>query len=383
MSHPTESDVRMRAWAEISLSNLERNLYQIKAALPKGLRYIAVVKADAYGHGLLPVAVRLMRSGADMFAVANIAEAAELREIAGDWPILVLGPVLPFEMKAAIDMNLILSLSSREECESLARLAGSVSKSVAVHLKIDTGMGRAGVWYEQAGELLEAVRAQPMLDLQGIYTHFSCADSDPQFTAEQRQRFQAIMNQYGLGQQPLWVHADNSAGLDSFTRGLPVNGVRVGLLQFGVRPHPFSLLAGLQVEPVFSFHTRVGLIKTLPAGTGISYGRSHILPRKTRVAVLTSGYADGVPTTLSNRGHVLIRGRLCPVLGRVTMDQTVVDLGAQEEVCVGDKATWIGTQQEAGIDLIAFARQAGQIPWEVLCSVSKRVQRVYRTDSAL
>lgn len=370
-----------RAWAQISLSNLERNLHQIRHALPEELRYIAVIKADAYGHGALPVAVRLMRCGADMFAVANVNEAAEIREITSDWPILVLGPLLPEEVRSALEMNLVVAVSSADECRALAAQAARLGLRATVHVKIDTGMGRAGIWYEQVDEVLAVVRSLPLISIGGYFTHFSSADSDPGFTGLQRQRFAEAIGNTARQGRDLWVHADNSAGLDSFGDGCNVNGVRVGLLQFGVRPHPFSLLANLTVEPVFSFHTRVGLIKRLPAGTGISYGRTHILPKATRVAVLTSGYADGVPTTLGNKGRVLINGLYCPVLGRITMDQTVVDLGDREDVAVGDVATWIGTQGAASIEVAEFAQAAGQISWEVLCSVSKRVRRVYRTDS--
>jgi alanine racemase len=179
------------------------------------------------------------------------------------------------------------------------------------------------------------------------------------------------------------VHADNSAGLESFAEDSPFNAVRVGLLQFGILPYENSVLSRVQPEPVFSFHTRVGLVKTVPAGTGISYGRTFTVTRDTRVAVLTAGYGDGIPRAASNRASVLIRGRRCPVLGRVTMDQTIVDVSAVDDVAAGDAVTLVGRQGDASIGIAEFSLWGDSIPWETLTSVTKRVPRVYRTSLGL
>ena len=189
---------------------------------------------------------------------------------------------------------------------------------MAVHLKIDTGMGRLGVWHEQAGQLYEHIRKARHVRLDGAFTHFSSADEDPAFTDEQRRRFLAALRRCpGLEPGRLLIHADNSAGLETAHGEQPFNAVRVGLLQFGILPHPHSMLARVHTEPVFSFRTRVGLVKQLPAGTGISYGRTHTLKRDSLVAVLCAGYGDGIPRACINRAFVLIRGQRCPVLGRV------------------------------------------------------------------
>jgi alanine racemase len=250
-----------------------------------------------------------------------------------------------------------------------------------VHLKIDTGMGRVGVWHEGAQELYREIIRQPHLRLAGVYTHFASPDDDPEFTAEQRRRFLAALARCpGLDPSRLFVHADNSAGLETMPGSSPFNAVRVGLLQFGILPHPGSLLSQVRTEPVFSFRTRVGLVKTLPRGTTISYGRTHTLSRDSRIAVLCAGYADGVPRAASNRAQVLIKGRRCPVLGRVTMDQTVVDVTDVPDTACGDEAVLFGTQGGQEIDVAEFSRAADTIPWETLCSVSKRVPRIYRTS---
>jgi alanine racemase len=381
MSHP--SSLPHRCWAEIDLAALERNLRRIRAALPPHIRYVAVVKADAYGHGLHHIAARLMHSGADLFAVANLAEAATLREIAPDWPILVLGALLPDEMRFAPEYAVTVTVSSVDEAERLDRAAAAARRPLDVHLKIDTGMGRLGVWHEEVGPVYRAIRHSAYLRLAGVFTHFSDSDGDSAFTAEQRRRFLAALEHHcpDLEREQLLVHADNSAGLDTHAQAGPFNAVRVGLLQFGIRPVANSLLSGVEAEPVFSFRTRVGLVKNLPAGTGISYGRTHVLSRDSRVAVLTAGYGDGIPRAVSNRGQVLLGGRRCPILGRVTMDQTIVDVTdlPAAEPAPGDEAVLVGRQREAEIPLAEFSRLADTIPWETLCSVTKRVPRLYRT----
>jgi alanine racemase len=370
----------LRCWAEIDLAALERNLRLIRASLPPRMRYVAVVKADAYGHGLHHVAGRLMHAGADLFAVANATEAAALRELGPGWPILVLGPLLPGEETAVVENDFAATVSSADEIERLESAAARAGRPISVHVKIDTGMGRAGVWHPEAPALFARLAAAPHLRLAGVFTHFASPDDDPVFTAEQRRRFLAALERVpGLPLEKIFVHADNSAGLESLPGASPFNAVRVGLLQFGILPHPHSLLAQVRTEPVFSFHTRVALVKQLPAGTTISYGRTHTLRRDSTTAVLPAGYADGLPRAASNRGHVLIRGQRCPILGRVTMDQTVVDVTDVSGVVCGDETILVGRQSGAEISLTEFSRTADTIPWETLTSVTKRVPRLYKT----
>ncbi len=373
-----------RCWTEIDLGALERNLKRIRAGLPEWIRYVAVVKADAYGHGMAQTVTRLMRSGVDLLAVANVREGIEIREIGAGWPILILSAALPDEVDDIVEWDLIPTLSSVEEAARFAAAARRQQRTVSVHLKIDTGMGRLGVWHENAEDLLAAVLVHPELLPAGIFTHFASADIDPAFTARQRRVFLNTLGRLkGLEAADLLIHADNSAGLESFTRAGPFNAVRVGLLQFGIPPSPDSVLRSVQTDPVLSFHTRVGLVKSLPAGTGISYGQTYTLGCDSRVAILAAGYADGIPTALSNRGSVLIRGNRCSVLGRVTMDQTIVDVTAIPHVHAGDTATFIGDQERESIRVEDFCSISGQIPWEALVSITKRVQRIYKIDTGI
>ena len=371
----------LRCWAEIDLAALERNLRLIRGSLPPGIRYVAVVKADAYGHGLQQAAARLMHAGADLFAVANVTEAAALRELGPGWPILLLSPILPEEDRFLAEYDLAATISTAEEAVRFETVAAAAGRPVSVHLKIDTGMGRVGVWHEQAQDLYAVIMRTPHLRLAGVFTHFASPDDDPVFTAEQRRRFLAALSRCpGLDPSRLFVHADNSAGLETMPGSSPFNAVRVGLLQFGILPHPGSLLSQVRTEPVFSFRTRVGLVKSLPSGTTVSYGRTRTLSRDSRVAILCAGYADGVPRAASNRAQVLIKGMRCPILGRVTMDQTIVDVTDAPETACGDEAVLFGSQGAEEITVSEFSRVADTIPWETLCSVSKRVPRIYRTS---
>jgi len=369
-----------RAWVEIDLPALDRNVGRIKQALPPHVRYVAVVKANAYGHGMPEVATRLLQAGVDCFAVANVAEAAKLREVGHDADILLLSPTLPSELPRALALGLDVTLNSLDEARALAAAAQSGRKA-KVHVKVDTGMGRAGVWHEQAAALFAFVQAEAAFEWRGVYTHFSDADSDAAYTAGQRAIFLKLLETIPVTVRAgLMIHADNSAGLESFSASAPFNAVRVGLMQYGLPPSSGSFLASLRPEPVLSFHARVVLVKDLPAGTAVSYNRTKILSRASRVAIVAVGYGDGVPTAASNRGFFLVRGKRCPILGRVTMDQTIVDVTDVAGAEVGDVATILGGQGGDRITVAEFCAWSDCIPWEALCTLTQRVQRVYRTD---
>ena len=368
-----------RCWADVNLAALERNVRHIRASLPPQMSYVAVVKADAYGHGLPQIAGRLMHAGVDLFGVANVAEAVALRETGTDWPVLLLSPLLPGEDRRAAEHGFAATVSSAAEVDRLDTAGAAAGQPVTVHLKIDTGMGRLGVWHEEAPALWEKITRAPHLRLAGVFTHFASPDEDAAFTTEQRRRFLATLALCpGLDPAGLLVHADNSAGLESLAPQGPFNAVRIGLLQFGVLPHPGSSLAAVGVQPVFSLRTRVGLVKSLPRGADVSYGRTHTLGRDSTIAVLCAGYGDGLPRAASNRGQVLIRGRRCPILGRVTMDMTIVDVTDLPALAPGEEAVVVGRQGGEEISLAEWSNWADTIPWEFLCSITKRVPRVYR-----
>ena len=369
-----------RCWAEINLAALERNLRLIRDSLPNHVRYVSVVKADAYGHGIHPTAARLMQSGVDLFAVANIKEATEIREMGSGWPILILGPLLEEEDEALIEFDLIPTLSTKEELARLCALSQKHQKQISVHLKVDSGMGRNGIWWNDAVKLIEEIKKHSEIKLCGALTHFA-QPSDLSFTEEQRNRFLSILQKTGIHQKTgFLVHADNSSSLRSFDRNAIFNAVRIGLLQFGVSPPQGSILADLPVEPVLSFHAKLAMIKKLPEGTTLSYGRQYTLKRDSTIGIISAGYGDAIPLPCGNRAFGLINGQAYPLVGRVTMDQTLIDLtDAPHEIELGQMVTLIGRQKEKEILLTELATHAKTIPWELLCSITKRVPRVYTT----
>ena len=369
-----------RCWAEINLAALERNLRLIRDSLPSHVRYVSVVKADAYGHGIHPTAARLMQSGVDLFAVANVKEASEIREIATGWPILILGPLLEKENEALLEMDLIPTLSSHTELERLRVLSQKYQKVIPAHLKIDTGMGRYGIWWEDAITLINQINQSPEIKLCGALTHFAEA-SDLEYTAKQRKSFLTILQKTQIHRQPdFWVHADNSSSLRSFNRKAIFNAVRIGLLQFGVSPPQGSILADVPVEPVLSFHARLAMIKRLPEGTSLSYGRQFTLKRDSRIGIISAGYGDAIPLPSGNRAFGLINGQPYPLVGRITMDQTLIDLTeAPADIQLDQTVTLIGKQNKEEILLTELAKHGETIPWELLCSITKRVPRIYNT----
>ena len=377
----SQSGYNTRAWVEIDLPALDRNVGRIKQSLPKHIRYVAVVKADAYGHGMPEVVTRLLQAGVDTFAVANVAEASRLREISPDADILLLSPTLPNEISRALELGLDITINSIEEVEAVVRTAEALKLKARVHIKVDTGMGRSGVWHERAQEVFSKVASSSAIQWCGVYTHFSDADTDTAYTIQQRKLFLDLLEKIPSDvRKNLLIHADNSAGLESFSSNSPFNAVRIGLMQYGLPPSAGSFLASLKPDPVLSFHAKVVLVKDLPKGTSIGYNRTKTLSRDSKVAVIAVGYGDGVPTAASNRGHFLINGKRCPILGRVSMDQTVVDVSDVGSVKPGDVATILGAQRNDRITVTEFCKWSDSIPWEALCTLTQRVQRVYRSD---
>lgn len=368
--------IPLRAWTEIDLSAYERNLKNIKNALPKHLELISVVKADAYGHGLPQIVERSLQSGIKAFAVANIHEAFEIRNIGVGWPILLLGALLPGEEHFIPNSDFIPTVSSIDELNRLNKVCELSNASVDIHLKVDTGMGRLGIWFENFDECLNLISGMKLINLSGVYTHFSDPINDPEFTFLQRQRMQNLLDSHLLP-SGLKVHADNSASFSELYQYPVFNAVRIGLLQYGVLPYEQCEFAELNISPTLSFYTKIGLIKELPKGTSISYGRKHILKKDSKIAILTAGYGDGIPIAYGENGSVIIRDQLCPILGQITMDQIIVDVSQLEAVDAGETVTLIGSSKNHNIRLEAFSKKSNTIPWEILCSITKRVNRVY------
>lgn len=365
-----------RTWVDIDLAALRHNCRAAQAYLPQtSPGILAVVKADGYGLGMIPVA----RAIADLiraFAVANVTEATALRAAGLPQPVYILGPALPWEWDAVAAGGFCPAVSSPEEVSGYAMAAARCGQPLPVHVVIDTGMGRLGVLPDQARDLVAAVVASPFLKLDSVATHCPCSDEDAAFTREQAAGFAALIGQ--LRDQGLPVEhtqVANSAGLT----GYPVRDggwARTGLMLYGVSPLPDPRH---RLRRVVTWKTRVAFVKVLPEGHGVSYGRSFLTKRPTRVATLAVGYADGFPRQASGRGAaVLVGGGRCPVLGRVTMDQIMVDTTDLPAAPLpGDEAILVGTQGPQEITARELAAWGGTIAWDLFTGLGPRVQRCY------
>ncbi len=370
---------RTRCWAEIDLGAIRHNARVVRARVGRRATILAVVKADAYGHGMGPVARMLHRRGTVRdFAVANVAEALRLREHLPVAPITVLSTALPDERPEIVRQNFRPWVSSLAEARDYARLSlrlrdnNNGGNRFGIVLAVDTGMGREGVLPEQLPGLRRMIARQLGILVEGVVTHLPSADEDAAFTNTQLAGFDELLEN---GTPAAARHAHNSAGLLGFGLGAHCNVVRPGLMLYGVSPLPAqqSLL-----RPALTLKTRVTLVRELPAGHGVSYGRTFITPRPMRVGTLAAGYADGYPRHLSNAGaDVLVRGRRCPLLGRVTMDQVMIDLSALPTVEAGEEVVLLGRQDAQEIPAAELAAKAGTIPWEIFTGLSARVGRYH------
>ena len=374
-----------RCWVEVDLDALRGNLDWIKHRVGENVRVITVVKADAYGHGLKSIAALLMQSGTDLFGVASLAEAASIRSVGRGWPILMLGAALPDEVETALRDDVMLTVSSRGEMERISERAVALKRIAAVHLKVDTGMGRLGAAPEQAFELAALARSLPGVRLAGLYTHYANVEEEPVFTQRQRQAFRRVRELVKAhGGDPDWVHCANSGGVLLETPD-GCNAVRPGLLVYGVMP-PGSRLGprsrGERFQPALSWKARISFIKEVRPGARLSYGGTFVARRRMRVATVTAGYGDGYLRSASGQGQLLVRGRRCPVLGRVTMDQMLIDVTRLNEVEAGDEVVLLGRQGEDSISATEVAGWMGTIPWEVFTSITYRVPRIYRGGQA-
>ena len=367
------NDAPCRTWAEIDRAALVHNLGVLRARLPAGAALMGVVKANAYGHGVELVANAIAAS-VEWFGVANLDEALELRAIAPSRPTLILGPALPTERAALLQAGLVPSISDLAEARSYNEHATRQGIVAPVHLVIDTGMGRIGTWEAEAPGFVHAARQLPGLQITGLFSHLPVADEDDAYTRDQLARFWKLVGALQAEELPgCLAHVENSAG----GLGFPESAgdlVRAGLMMYGSAPLPADQPL---LRQAMTWKTRVTLVRDVGPGRGISYGRTFITERPMRVATLAVGYADGFRRHLNHRGaDVLIRGRRCPLLGRVTMDQIVVDITHLPPIEPGEEVVLLGRQGDEEILAAEVAEKAGTIAWDVFTGIGKRVRRV-------
>lgn len=376
----SECSPEMRAWAEISLAQIAANWHALRRAAGAA-EICAVVKANAYGHGAVPVALRLEQEGAAWFAVSNAAEGAGLRRAGIRSRILVMGGLLPAEMDAFFEHSLTPAVHSVRSLLDLDQRAAALGARIAAHLKLDTGMGRLGS-REELPEILAAIHSLSNVDLEGVMSHLaSAADFESEQNRQQCAAFdQALAAMAQSGVRPQLVHLASSAplcyGLSDMFHGM----IRVGLALYGYIPEPRGAAPApcVTVRPALSWRARIVELKQIPAGAPVGYNARWRAPRDSRIAIVASGYADGVPHTLAGRGRVLAAGHPVAIVGAVSMDVITVDVTGCPPLRRGDAVTLIGQEDAASHDAADFAREAGVIPYVILCGIGNRVVRCYR-----
>jgi len=351
----------LRSWIEVDFTRLESNVRKIKATLPKGVKYVCVVKADAYGHCMPQALLRFLRGGADIFAVANLYEASRVREIVSDKPILVLSPILKQERPLAFDYGATPAVSSYSEAKAFSDLAHAKGRILNVQIKLDTGMGRAGVWHEVADEVIPRILTLDGIKVSGMFSHLSSADVDRDYTKKQFEIFKSVAAKYATTDMLLHIH--NSAAMRYMPVEPPFNAVRMGLLQYGINPFDKGGFENLHLEPVLEFKSRILSVS--------KRGEKHI-------ATVAAGYADGVPSGFTDNARVLVGGIRCPILGTVSLDETVICVDSCPKAKVGDEVTFIGEQMGAEISLSDYSRWTRRIPWETMVAIPRRVDRILK-----
>lgn len=363
-------------WAEINLDSIAHNIREIRQLLKPKTRLMAVVKADAYGHGALPVARTVLANGADCLAVAILDEALALRREGITVPILILGYTPPEQADLVVENEITQTVYSVESAQALSAAAVHQNKTVKLHVKIDTGMGRIGVTPEETPNFVQAVTKLPGVFLEGAFTHMSSADEDESFTRWQFARFmEAISESEKLGITIPVKHVANSAAT-LFLPEMHLDMVRAGIIIYGLAPAlPYA--GTINLKPAMQLKARVSHVKRVPENTAISYGRRFTTNAPSTIATLPVGYADGWSRLLSNKAEVLIHGKRVPLVGRVCMDQCMLDVTGVSGVQTGDEVVLFGTQADQILPVDEIAAHIGTINYEIVCMISKRVPRVY------
>ncbi len=373
-----------RTWAEISLDNLEHNYHALRAHIPQGCKFLGVIKADAYGHGAVPVSGTLSELGCEYLAVSNLEEAVQLRRGGIRTPVLILGYTPPEYADTMVFMDLTQEIHSMDYARALEERLRGTNYILNVHLKLDTGMGRIGfLAYGGHSELaqLQAFSQLTHLRAEGVFTHFSAADSrladDEAYTETQYARFQAALAELeGYGIQPALRHCANSA-VTILHPEYSLDMVRGGIALYGCAPDR-DCAGLLDLRPVMTLRTTIAQLRDVAAGTPISYGRTFTAPHDLRMAVLPVGYADGLSRSLSGRARFRLHGTDVPVIGRICMDMCMVDITDVPQAKVGDELTLFGYDEDGQcVPVERLAEASGTISYEILCTLSKRIARLY------
>lgn len=363
-------------WVEIDLDTLVKNIQVIREKTEAGVTMMLTVKADAYGHGAVQVA-RAAEGVVDRFGVATVDEALEMQRAGITKKILILSPILGAEIPIVVDNGFAMTVPSIEVAKSTGAYGRRHGVTTEVHVEVDTGMGRTGVFAGEAEALIKEITSITGLKLGGVFTHFPVSDTDPDFTRTQIAEFNDLLGRLAIsGLEVPVTHSANSAAVATIPES-HLQMLRPGLLAYGLLPAGMSELS--PTRPILTWKSRIAQIRNLPSGRSVSYGRTFKTKRLTRMAIIPIGYGHGYPFRLSGRGSMIVAGTLSPILGRVTMDMTMLDVtGVAPEPGVGDEVVVIGRQGNAEISADRIAEWADSISYEVFCGISKRVPRIYR-----
>lgn len=374
-----------RVHAVIDLDDICHNIKEIKRVVGQDVKIMPVIKADGYGHGSVPVAKALNEIGVDAFAVAILEEGITLRNNGIRQPIVILGYTAEYQYSSLIQYEIQPTVFCYEMAESLSKIASALGKDAKIHIKIDTGMNRIG--FKPTDEALETIKrifALPNIKIEGIFTHFACADEMDKTSAKDQKRkfdeFVARLEKEGI-KIPI-KHVSNSAAIIDMDR-CRMDMVRSGIITYGLYPSEEVAKDVIHLKPAMSLKTHIVYIKEVEAGEGVSYGHTFVTKRPTKIATIPVGYADGYPRALSSKGRVLIRRQYAPIIGRVCMDQFMVDVTDIEDVSVMDEVTLIGKDGDYRISVEEVADMAGSFNYEFVCGIGKRVPRVYIQDGKM
>lgn len=383
------SSESVSAWAEIDLGAVSHNVRELRRVTRPSSMVMAVVKANGYGHGAGKIAEAALKGGASWLGVANSVEAVSLRKAGFDAPILIFGYTQARSVKDLVDLNLSQSVYSLEMAKALSAAAVLRGKKVKIHVKIDTGMGRLGILATDPEDLLSGRASDPVIhmrgiaslegiELEGVFTHFATADhSDKSYAALQFSRFMEFADALKrAGILPKMFHAANSAAVIDMPE-THLDMVRAGISLYGLYPSPDVDKSKIILKPALSLKTRVIHLKQVPAGFKVSYGSTYETAAPATIATIPIGYADGFSRNLSSCGHMLVRGRRAPVVGRVCMDLVMLDVGHIPDVEIGDEVVVIGRQEQEAVPAEEVAQTLGTIQYEVLTSIGERVKRIY------
>ena len=373
------------AWAEVDLDALAHNMREIRRLAKKDALVTAVIKADGYGHGATKIAQTLLENGADRFAVAVLDEGIELREAGFEVPILILGFTDKERAEEIVSYDLEQAVYSWELAEAISKAAVKQNKTAKIHIKVDTGMGRIGLKPDKDSvQLIKKISQLPNIVIEGIFTHFAVADAlDKAYTEEQYAKFTWICKELERENVRINVkHCGNSATIIDLPE-MHLNMVRAGIILYGLKPSDEVMLDRIELKQVMSLKVRISHVKEIEAGQSVSYGRRFIAEKKSKIASLPVGYADGYTRMLSGKAEALVKGRRVPVVGRICMDQSMIDVTGIEDVKVGDEVVLFGKQGEGFIHIDELAEKLDTINYEIVCMISRRVPRVYVKDGKI